>query len=278
MKAAALASGARQAAPAAAGLGSASGHKWALGSSREACRRDERIALGPGGPGCLLALACGCALGCWLVRRAWADRAGRRDPLHGARTLPVSRKRRLAARPGAQSGAQPSDARSSQGETDPGEATSDDDDGDALDDASDGGSGARSEGVKGAGVGVGGVPSLGRDWLEVRLVDVAQAEGEIPIKFLQGCFGDTAEAARRWGLTKQWRASARIDTMLTDTSVPCFDTIKEYYPHFWTGRARNGCCIYVEKTGEIQVKKLIEAGVTVPNLVRYYLYDLLYCF
>jgi hypothetical protein len=98
--------------------------------------------------------------------------------------------------------------------------------------------------------------------------DAASKLNEIPLKFMQGCFYDEIEGRRRWDITRKWRDEVGMDCILEEAPQPFFDLIKQHYPHFWCGRARNGSLIYVEKTGQINVRAMVAEGLTVPQLVK----------
>lgn len=109
----------------------------------------------------------------------------------------------------------------------------------------------------------------------VRFIDQVntedQGENDIPLKFVQGCFFDMAEARRRWDITRAWREMNGINNILEEPQ-PYFDLIKEAYPHYWVCRARSGSVVYLEETGKIDTKRLLNAGISVKELVRYYIF------
>lgn len=49
---------------------------------------------------------------------------------------------------------------------------------------------------------------------------------QIPQRYIDGCLGDMAEAARRWRLTVEWRRQYGTDTIL-EQPHPFFKLIKE---------------------------------------------------
>ncbi len=93
----------------------------------------------------------------------------------------------------------------------------------------------------------------------------------IPNRYIRGCNGDIHEARRRWHLTVDWRREFNVDTILQEPQ-PNFKAIKESYPHYFHGRSKSGHPVYFERVGYINRKKLKEYGVTVPMLLRHYVF------
>eukprot|EP01084_Bolivina_argentea_P244389 409405_1 len=92
---------------------------------------------------------------------------------------------------------------------------------------------------------------------------------EIPIRYIKGMEGDEEEARRRWITTLEWREEFKVDSMM-DEPQPNFDVIKKYYPHFMYNISKEGCCMYYEVPGKINLKELRQNGVDVPMLIRHY--------
>jgi hypothetical protein len=69
------------------------------------------------------------------------------------------------------------------------------------------------------------------------------ASDEPSQRYIAGCQGDVIEAKRRWDLSVQWRQTEGINTILQEPQLQ-FDLIKEYYPHFFCGRAKSGNLVY----------------------------------
>ncbi|CAM9272803.1 unnamed protein product [Choristocarpus tenellus] len=105
----------------------------------------------------------------------------------------------------------------------------------------------------------------------VRSTTTGKRELDIPARYLRGCGGDEVEAERRWRATLEWRASERVDEILTEAQ-PYFETIKCYYPHFLHRRARNGCPVYYELLGKIDLGTLRDKGVSPDVLQRHYIF------
>eukprot|EP00903_Cladosiphon_okamuranus_P008970 g8582.t1 len=93
----------------------------------------------------------------------------------------------------------------------------------------------------------------------------------IPGRYLRGCAGDVVEAERRWRLTLEWRAAERIDEVLREPQ-PHFEVIKRHYPHFIHRRARNGCPVWIELPGRIDLPAIRSAGVSPEALQRHYVF------
>lgn len=93
----------------------------------------------------------------------------------------------------------------------------------------------------------------------------------IPYKFMEGCQGDVVEAKRRWLITKAWREEMKIDEILQQPH-PNFKLIKEIYPHYFCGRARNGDVLYVERAKEADLPLLRANGVSTEDLIWHQCY------
>ncbi|CAM9171543.1 unnamed protein product [Ectocarpus sp. 6 AP-2014] len=125
----------------------------------------------------------------------------------------------------------------------------------ARDDSFDGGRGDSTAAAAAATPGAGS---------EERVVD-------IPGRYLRGCAGDPVEAERRWRLTLEWRAKERIDEVLREPQ-PHFELIKRHYPHYIHRRARNGCPVWIELPGRIDLPAIRSAGVSPEALQRHYVF------
>ena len=93
----------------------------------------------------------------------------------------------------------------------------------------------------------------------------------LPQRYVRGCDGDMEEAARRWKETLAWRAAEGVDGILREPQRN-FRLIKECYPHYLHRRDKLGHPVYYELLGRINLKKLKANGVTVPEMVRYYVF------
>jgi hypothetical protein len=80
-------------------------------------------------------------------------------------------------------------------------------------------------------------------------------------RFIRAEFGDRKKGTARWEVTGQWRKE-NTHGILThpghskwsgalQTVHPHFLKIKEYYPHSFVGKAKNGSTIYVEQPGKV---------------------------
>ncbi|CAM9899904.1 unnamed protein product, partial [Discosporangium mesarthrocarpum] len=96
-------------------------------------------------------------------------------------------------------------------------------------------------------------------------------EAEVPARYLRGCGGDEVEAERRWRATLEWRAQERVDEVLMEPQTH-FDLIKQHYPHYFHRRARNGCPVYYERLGKINLEALKRQGVSGQALQRHYIF------
>jgi len=82
----------------------------------------------------------------------------------------------------------------------------------------------------------------------------------IPDRFINGCFGDMAEAERRWRITLAWRKTFGTDTIL-EREHPYFDLVKQALPAFYCGTARDGNPVYYERSGQTDLAKAKEVGL-----------------
>lgn len=69
----------------------------------------------------------------------------------------------------------------------------------------------------------------------------------------------------------EWRATHRVDSIHTDY-LPDIKAIKECYPHYFHGRSKDGCPVYYEMLGKVNIKRLKERGIDSHGLLRYYIY------
>lgn len=93
----------------------------------------------------------------------------------------------------------------------------------------------------------------------------------IPHKFMEGCQGDPVEAKRRWLITKKWREEMKMDEILQQPH-PNFKLIKEIYPHYFCGKARNGDVLYVERAKEADLPLLRANDVSTEDLIWHQCY------
>ncbi len=94
---------------------------------------------------------------------------------------------------------------------------------------------------------------------------------DIPLRYKVGCFYDMKEARRRWDLTVAWRKEENIDGILHEELIhDHFEKIKELYPHWLCGKGLQGHMVYYEKPGKVNMKELLNAGLTVEKMIRYY--------
>jgi hypothetical protein len=90
-----------------------------------------------------------------------------------------------------------------------------------------------------------------------------------PPRYLRGCGGDAAEAARRWQLTLQWREAEGVDRILAEPH-PRFNLIKKHYPHYVHRRSRDGCPVYYDFPGRVQADKLEAEGIGLDDMTRHF--------
>ncbi|CAJ1890556.1 unnamed protein product [Cylindrotheca closterium] len=92
---------------------------------------------------------------------------------------------------------------------------------------------------------------------------------EVPLRFLNACNGDYAEAQRRYDATLEWRRKENMDTILREP-FPNFFTIKKHYPHYHHGTGFRGEPVYYEFPAKADMKALKRAGLSADQLFRHY--------
>jgi hypothetical protein len=100
---------------------------------------------------------------------------------------------------------------------------------------------------------------------------VMEVDNDIPQRFIDGCDGDLKEARRRWDITRHWRESEGVNTIL-DEPQPYFSLIRSMYPHYFCGRGKQGNTIYYERPGDFEGSQLYARGVKNDDLVRHWLF------
>ena len=85
-------------------------------------------------------------------------------------------------------------------------------------------------------------------------------------RFLRATRGNSEEAAVRWSATQEWRRENGVDALVT-TPQPLWPTIKAAHPTFYHGWARDGTPVYYELLGDVNTPALLDAGITVDQLV-----------
>lgn len=104
----------------------------------------------------------------------------------------------------------------------------------------------------------------------------ADLYNNVPERYLRGCKMDLVEARRRWHLTLDWRREENVDSILEEAQ-PNFFKIKECYPHYFHNWSKDGHPVYYERVGYVDRKKMKSYGITVPMLVRHYVFITEYC-
>ena len=100
---------------------------------------------------------------------------------------------------------------------------------------------------------------------------VVEVDNEIPQRFIDGCDGDLKEARRRWDITRHWRESEGVNTILQEPQ-PYFYLICAMYPHYFCGKGKQGNVVYYERPGDFEGSQLYARGVTLDDLVRHWLF------
>lgn len=98
-----------------------------------------------------------------------------------------------------------------------------------------------------------------------------QSPSVLPRRFLLAGKNNPLEGFRRFYATLDWRKAERVDSILKEPS-PYFNLIKRYYPHFFHGRGRNNEPVFYERPGQTNIKQLREAGITLEDLLRHYIF------
>jgi len=66
--------------------------------------------------------------------------------------------------------------------------------------------------------------------------------------------------------------------MLQTFPTPLFTLIKKHYPHYYCSRGISGATVYYEDCGSIDVPALTSLNITVPDLIKHYVYMTEFCF
>ena len=86
----------------------------------------------------------------------------------------------------------------------------------------------------------------------------SRARGQhTPGKVCMTCEPTEAECRRRWDLTRHWRETEGINTILMEPQ-PNFHYRKHFYPHYHAGRGKDGHYVYYERPGELDLRALKE--------------------
>jgi hypothetical protein len=98
-----------------------------------------------------------------------------------------------------------------------------------------------------------------------------EPEHELPQRFIDGCDGDMKEARRRWDITRHWRESEGVNTVLNQPQ-PHFNTIKALYPHGNCSRGKQGHVCFWERPGDFQGDQMAGRGIRTDELVRHWIF------
>lgn len=95
---------------------------------------------------------------------------------------------------------------------------------------------------------------------------------DTPPRFLAAEKGDTEKGTARFRETLNFRKQYGMWKMLKEAG-PFFRVIKQHYPHFYHFKSKQGWCCYYEKVTKINLPGLKEAGVTLDDMVRHYMFS-----
>jgi len=101
---------------------------------------------------------------------------------------------------------------------------------------------------------------------------LVETDNDIPQRFIDGCNGDLREARQRWDITRHWRETEGVNSILNE-SQPYYFLIKKMYPHYHCSRGKQGHVVYYERPGEFQAAQLAARGVGTDELVRHYIFN-----
>ena len=102
-------------------------------------------------------------------------------------------------------------------------------------------------------------------------VPIYEMEDEIPKRFVDGCEGDMVEARRRWDITRHWRETECVNTILQEEQ-PDYFTIKNLYPHYHAGKGKLGNIVFFERPGDLEREQLLARGIKNDKLIRHWLF------
>jgi hypothetical protein len=90
-------------------------------------------------------------------------------------------------------------------------------------------------------------------------------------RFLNADKGNEAKATSRWQKTMEWRKANGINTIMRRPH-PHFETLKEFFPHFYHLQGKSGSKVYIEKSGAIDLKALKARGLGLDELIYHYMF------
>ena len=88
--------------------------------------------------------------------------------------------------------------------------------------------------------------------------------------------GNSPTAHTAWKKSLAWREENSIYNILSLPN-PKFDKIKLFCPHFFAGRDAVDNVIFVQCPGRFNVNKILEANLTIADLLFHYVYTIEYC-
>mmetsp|Transcript_17866 Transcript_17866/g.32978 ORF Transcript_17866/g.32978 Transcript_17866/m.32978 type:complete len:912 (+) Transcript_17866:61-2796(+) len=91
-------------------------------------------------------------------------------------------------------------------------------------------------------------------------------------RFLAGEKGNMDNAKARWTKTCLWRKEGNIDNIL-EQPHPNFDIITKNQPSFYYGRNKVGFPVYIDCPGQVKLKKLKNAGLSLADLLFHFVYS-----
>ena len=83
----------------------------------------------------------------------------------------------------------------------------------------------------------------------------------VPPRFIKGLENEGPDVPKkRWMETRNWRESAKIDTILEEPQ-PRYEDIKRLYQHGYCGHAKDGRIVYYERPEPAAMEKMKELGI-----------------
>uniref|UniRef100_A0A7S3JVI4 CRAL-TRIO domain-containing protein n=1 Tax=Aureoumbra lagunensis TaxID=44058 RepID=A0A7S3JVI4_9STRA len=92
-----------------------------------------------------------------------------------------------------------------------------------------------------------------------------------PSLYVEMCGGNHETAKKRWNRTLEWRAQHNADNVLSQRQ-PKYHAVKQLYPHYLHGKARDGEVIMFELVGSLDTSSLRNGSLTTDDAFRHFVF------